>query len=170
MHHLSGTYGAGLMWNNSHDLNNQKNVETGLAEHHSDGEWIAIEQQLTSKGGTKQGLDTFENFTWHNQSTNKVDNTQQIGLEYVGLSDHPTDILGLAVNRVHLNPHFVHAQESHGNHQFDARAEYNVELNYNYNLTPWLLLRPDLQYVVHPGSSNNVNNAFVVGLTTRVIF
>ncbi|NHC03475.1 carbohydrate porin [Acinetobacter sp. 187] len=174
-HDLAGTYRAGFMWNTAHDVNNQKNVVTGLAENHSDGEWISIEQQLTTKAGagsgTQQGLETFENFTWHDQATNKIDNTQQIGLEYVGLSDHhPHDILGLAVNRVHLNPHFVHTQELHGKHQFNARAEYNLELNYNYNLTPWLLLRPDLQYVVHPGSSNNVNNAFVVGLTTKLVF
>ena len=171
MHHLSGSYRIGAMLNTAHEVDNQKNVVTGLAEDHSNGEWIAIEQQLTSKNGTKQGLETFENFTWHDTDTNKVDNTQQIGLEYVGLSNaHPNDILGLAINRVHLNPHFVHAQELHGKHQFNAHAEYNLELNYNYNLTPWLLLRPDLQYVVHPGSSNNVNNALVVGLTTKLVF
>ena len=171
LHGLSGTYRVGAMINTAHEVENQKNVVTGLAEDHSDGEWISIEQQLTSKDGGERGLEMFENFTWHDQDTNKIDNTQQMGFEYVGLSAaHPHDILGLAFNRVHLNPHFVHTQESHGKHQFDARAEYNVELNYNYNLTPWLLVRPDLQYIIHPGSSHNVNNAFVVGVTTRVIF
>lgn len=168
---LAGSYRAGVMYNTANQIENQKDIATGAAEDHSHGEWIAIEQQLTSKEGTKRGLDTFENFTWHDETTNKVDNTQQVGIEYVGLSaSHPNDILGLAVNRVHLNQRFVDAQEASGHHQFNASAEYNLELNYNYNLTRWLLLRPDLQYIIHPGSSNNVNNALVVGLTTRVIF
>lgn len=171
VHDLSGTYRAGLMWNNAHELNNQKNIQTGLAEDHSNGEWIAIKQRLTSKQGGKQGLETFENFTWHDRNTNKVDSTQQIGLEYVGLSDHhPTDILGLAVNRVHLNPNFVHAQESQGNHQFSARAEYNLELNYSYNVTKWLMIRPNVQYLINPGSSQNLDNALVLGMGTKVLF
>ncbi|MEG1090480.1 MAG: carbohydrate porin, partial [Acinetobacter sp.] len=49
-------------------------------------------------------------------------------------------------------------------------AEYNIELNYSYNATKWLMLRPNLQYVINPGSSNNVDDALVLGLTTRIIF
>ncbi|MEG2566820.1 MAG: carbohydrate porin, partial [Acinetobacter sp.] len=34
----------------------------------------------------------------------------------------------------------------------------------------WLMLRPNLQYVINPGSSYNVDDALVLGLTTRIIF
>ena len=89
-----------------------------------------------------------------------------MGLKYIGVFEqHPTDIVGLGVNRVHLNERFTA-----GKAQYDASAEYNIELNYSYNTTKWLMLRPNLQYVINPGSSNNVDDALVLGLTTRIIF
>ena len=98
--------------------------------------------------------------------TNKVDNSQQLGLKYIGLvASQPNDILGLAVNRVHVNERFSNSKA-----QFNASAEYNVELNYSYNPTKWLMLRPNLQYVVNPGSTNHVDNALVLGLGSRIIF
>jgi len=48
--------------------------------------------------------------------------------------------------------------------------EWNLELNYGYELAPGVVLRPDVQYVIHPDSRytpsypSNIPNAFVIGL------
>jgi porin len=44
--------------------------------------------------------------------------------------------------------------------------EQMVELNYGIQLTPWLVLRPKLQYVIHPGaySSRPDTTVFVLHL------
>lgn len=162
---LPGSYRIGGMYNTADDVNNQKDVANPTdGKNRTFAGWLAIEQQLTSTGNGRQGLHSFANFTWHDRDTNKVDNSQQIGLKYIGLVDsQPNDILGLAVNRVHVNDRI-------NNPNFDASAEYNIELNYSYNPTKWLMLRPNLQYVINPGSTNNVDNAFVLGLGTRIIF
>ncbi|WP_287967338.1 carbohydrate porin [Acinetobacter sp.] len=163
---LPGSYRIGGMYNTADDIANQKDIATGEGKNRTFAGWLAIEQQLTSTGSGRQGLHSFANFTWHDRDTNKVDNSQQIGVKYIGLVDsQPNDILGLAVNRVHVNDRFADSRPA-----FDASAEYNIELNYSYNATKWLMLRPNLQYVVNPGSSNEVDNALVLGLTTRVIF
>ncbi|ENV45108.1 MULTISPECIES: carbohydrate porin [Acinetobacter] len=163
---LPGSYRVGGMYNTADDIANQKDIATGEGKNRTFAGWLAIEQQLTSTGSGRQGLHSFANFTWHDRDTNKVDNSQQIGVKYIGLVDsQPNDILGLAVNRVHVNDRFADSRPS-----FDASAEYNIELNYSYNATKWLMLRPNLQYVINPGSSNQVDNALVLGLTTRVIF
>lgn len=163
---LPGSYRVGGMYNTADDIANQKDIATGEGKNRTFAGWLAIEQQLTSTGSGRQGLHSFANFTWHDRDTNKVDNSQQIGVKYIGLVDsQPNDILGLAVNRVHVNDRFTDSRPA-----FDASAEYNIELNYSYNATKWLMLRPNLQYVVNPGSSNQVDNALVLGLTTRVIF
>ncbi len=163
---LPGSYRIGGMYNTADDIANQKDIATGEGKNRTFAGWLAIEQQLTSTGSGRQGLHSFANFTWHDRDTNKVDNSQQIGVKYIGLVDsQPNDILGLAVNRVHVNDRFADSRPA-----FDASAEYNIELNYSYNATKWLMLRPNLQYVVNPGSSNQVDNALVLGLTTRVIF
>ncbi|MFW2045739.1 carbohydrate porin [Acinetobacter variabilis] len=169
---LPGSYRVGGMYNTADDVANQKDVANPTdAKNRTFAGWLAVEQQLTSTGSGRQGLHSFANFTWHDRDTNKVDNSQQLGLKYIGLVDsQPNDILGLAVNRVHVNDRFVEYQESVDNIAYDASAEYNIELNYSYNATKWLMLRPNLQYVINPGSSNQVDNALVVGLTTRVIF
>lgn len=163
---LPGSYRVGGMYNTADDIANQKDIATGEGKNRTFAGWLAIEQQLTSIGSGRQGLHSFANFTWHDRDTNKVDNSQQIGVKYIGLVDsQPNDILGLAVNRVHVNDRFADSRPA-----FNADAEYNIELNYSYNATKWLMLRPNLQYVVNPGSSNQVDNALVLGLTTRVIF
>lgn len=163
---LPGSYRIGGMYNTADDIANQKDIATGEGKNRTFAGWLAIEQQLTSTGSGRQGLHSFANFTWHDRDTNKVDNSQQIGVKYIGLVDsQPNDILGLAVNRVHVNDGFADSRPA-----FNASAEYNIELNYSYNATKWLMLRPNLQYVVNPGSSNQVDNALVLGLTTRVIF
>ncbi len=163
---LPGSYRIGGMYNTADDIANQKDIATGEGKNRTFAGWLAVEQQLTSTGSGRQGLHSFANFTWHDRDTNKVDNSQQIGVKYIGLVDsQPNDILGLAVNRVHVNDRFADSRPA-----FDASAEYNIELNYSYNATKWLMLRPNLQYVVNPGSSNEVDNALVLGLTTRVIF
>jgi porin len=49
-------------------------------------------------------------------------------------------------------------------------SEWNIELNYGYELAPGVVLRPNLQYVIHPDSRytpsfpSNIPNAFVLGL------
>ncbi len=170
---LPGSYRVGGMYNTADNAENQFDIAKGKVggkgvspEDRTFGGWIAVEQQLTSTGTGRQGLHGFANFTWHDRVTTKVDNSQQIGVKYIGLVDgHPNDILGLAANRVHVNERFAAI-----NTAIDASAEYNVELNYSYNATPWLMLRPNVQYVVNPGSTNRVDNALVLGLTSRIVF
>src|SRR5690606_3949475 len=161
---LPGSYRVGGMYNTADDIANQKDVATGEGKNRTFAGWLAVEQQLTSTGNGRQGLHSFANFTWHDRDTNKVDNSQQIGLKYIGLADsQPNDILGLGMNRVPVNDRI-------NNPDVEASDEYTVELNYIYHATRWLMLRPNLQYVINPGSSNNVDNALTLGLTTRIIF
>ena len=166
INNLLGSYRVGGMYNTADDPINQKDIVTGQAEDRTFAGWLAIEQQLTSTGQGRQGLHSFANFTWHDRVTNKVDHSQQLGVKYIGLLDsQPNDILGLAVNRVHVNNRFAESRPA-----FNTDAEYNIELNYSYNATKWLMLRPNLQYVVNPGATNNVDNALLFGLTSRIIF
>lgn len=161
---LPGSYRVGGMYNTADDAKNQKDIITGQGEDRTFAGWLAVEQQLTSTGSGRQGLHSFANFTWHDRVTNKVDNSQQLGLKYIGLVDsQPNDILGLALNRVHVNNRI-------SNPNLDASAEYNIELNYSYSPTKWLMLRPNLQYVINPGSTNRVDDAVVLGLGSRIIF
>lgn len=45
-----------------------------------------------------------------------------------------------------------------------------IEVDYGARVTPWLWLRPNLQYVIRPGGTGSIPNALVVGLYTQVTF
>lgn len=166
---LPGSYRFGVLYNTADDAKNQYDVayKAGTAgEDRSYGGWISFEQQLTSAGEGRRGLHSFGNFTFHDRTTTQVDNSQQIGLKYIGAFEgHPNDILGLGVNRVHVNDRFRATKEI-----LNEEAEYNIELNYSYYPLKSFMLRPLLQYVVNPGATNKVDDAFVIGLSSKVIF
>lgn len=163
---LAGTYRVGAMYNTADETKNQKDIRTGQQQNHTYGAWFNFDQQLTSVGVGKQGLHSFANFTFHSRTTNKVDQSQQIGLKYYGvITSRAEDNLGFALNRIHINNRFADDKK-----QFNADAEYNIELNYSYYPTKWLMLRPSLQYIVHPSATHDINNAWVLALGTKLNF
>ncbi|HVY56029.1 MAG TPA: carbohydrate porin, partial [Thermodesulfobacteriota bacterium] len=46
----------------------------------------------------------------------------------------------------------------------DGDYEIGIEGTYIIQLTPWLDLQPDLQYIIHPGGSSGIPNALVAGM------
>jgi porin len=97
------------------------------------------------------------------------------GFAWKGLfADRPDDILGLSAS-------WLRASSAVSGLDRDTcsltRActpahdhEAVVELTYQYALTPWLQLQPDLQYIIHPGSSAALKDAFVQGVRAGVRF
>jgi len=62
---------------------------------------------------------------------------------------------------------------------FEVRgAETFVEATYQYQVTPWWQLHPDIQYVFNPGggvlnqnaSGQTIRNEVVLGIRTNVLF
>ena len=49
-------------------------------------------------------------------------------------------------------------------------TEYNYEINYGFHVTNWLTVRPNLQYITHPGGVDEVDNALVAGLKIQSVF
>jgi porin len=87
------------------------------------------------------------------------------GLNYKGLlptRDH--DILGLAIAYGHLSNNLPNSQG-----RSDRGYEIVLETTYEIELTPWLSLQPDVQYVIHP-SGTNIANALVLGARTTLSF
>ena len=44
----------------------------------------------------------------------------------------------------------------------------SVEMTFSANLTPWLRLQPNLQYVINPGFDPTLKNSLVVGLRMEI--
>ena len=65
------------------------------------------------------------------------------------------DSLGLAVASAFASDAF--------RDQGASRVETSVELTYSVQVTPWLRLQPDLQYVFNPGLEESRDDALVIG-------
>jgi porin len=49
-------------------------------------------------------------------------------------------------------------------------AETVIEANYQFSVTRWLSIMPDLQYVIRPGGSSAIGNALVLGTQVAISF
>lgn len=189
---LPGEYRAGYYYStaDSQDVyknsNGQSAAATGSAYRGASskhGMWLNLRQQVTSvDGNPSRGLSLFVNGTVHDKKTNKVDNYVSVGGFYKGPFDaRPQDDIGLAIARIHVNP----AYRKNADAQNRAAAvydysdpafmplqdtEYNAELYYGVHLANWLTVRPNLQYIRHPGGVNNVDDALVAGLKIQSSF
>ena len=61
--------------------------------------------------------------------------------------------------------HYERAQTAAGAR---AAGETTVELTYLAQLGSWLIMQPDVQYVIHPGGTRGTRNPLVLGLRITV--
>ena len=147
------------------------------------GAWIVAQQQLTSHNGSAaRGLSIFANATVHDKDTNFVDNYQQIGLTYMGPFDaRPKDDIGVGIARIHVNDDVrknrrlvndLNNVDDYDNPTYlpIQDTEYNAEIYYGFHVTNWLTVRPNVQYIKHPGGVNQVDDALVAGLKIQSKF
>ncbi|UFP98962.1 carbohydrate porin [Pseudomonas fitomaticsae] len=147
------------------------------------GYWFVAQQQLTSHNGDKsRGLSIAANATFHDKDTNFIDNYQSVMFVYKGLFDaRPKDDFGIGAARIHVNDDVKKNAEllnvSNGVSDYDnpvfspiRETEYNYEINYGFHVTNWLTVRPNLQYITHPGGVDEVDNALVAGLKIQSTF
>lgn len=147
------------------------------------GWWVIAQQQLTHHNGDPtRGLSIFASLTFPDKATSPIDSYQQVGAVYKGpFNARPEDDIGLGFARIHVNDDVSKRQNQlntvSGTENYDdpnfvpiQRTEYNMELYYGVHLTDWVTIRPNLQYVRHPGGVYEVDNALVAGLKIQASF
>jgi porin len=159
------------------DVNRQPLVLTGdapLRRHGRDGAYISFEQQITGIA-SKSGATLFLNITQADRETSpSTDRQIAFGLQYKGPFTRPNDILGFAMGTTHVNSRVAASErlldEVTGSNVPVQSSEYVAEAFYGWTPWPFVTLRPNLQYVVHPGGSSAYPDALIVGLKSTVKF
>jgi len=80
----------------------------------------------------------------------------------------PGDALGLGVARVRLGDSYRALRNSEG--QPATAAETTFELVYRAELTPWLSLLPNVQFVDSPGADPGTGDSWVAGLRFEIAY
>ena len=191
-HGLPGEYRAGYYYSSAkasdvykdhHDQPAAVSGEAYRSASSKHGVWLGVQQQVTRLASdNSRGLSVFANATMHDKKTNAVDNYVQAGVVYKGPFDaRAQDDIGFAVARVHVNPAYrKNAQASNqarAVYDFDDAAylpvqdtEYSAELYYGVHVSNWLTVRPNLQYIRHPGAVAQVDDALVGGIKLQASF
>ena len=137
--------------------------------------------QNTIKKIGDQGLGIFESVAFEPGDRNFFNFYCESGFNYKGLlPTRSQDSCGLAIAYGNASNATISQQQSQyavsGNTLPGATGmtglsfEMVLEATYQAQITPWLSIQPDLQYIIHPGAAQNLSNAFVIGLRASVTF
>lgn len=177
-------------WRNTADANDVLNDSDGnyyvVSKHspriHSNryGGWLYLQQQVTaSHDNVRRGLSIFWHLAMNDRNTATMDYQTQLGGIYKGpFMQRPQDTIGFGVSKMHINSKVAKRgrlqNEQNGLDNSDnpswtpvRSAEYAAELNYTLGVTPWFILRPNVQLLIHPGGDKEIKNSWVLG--SRII-
>ncbi|WP_246178510.1 carbohydrate porin [Pandoraea horticolens] len=178
-----GSYKFGVWYNTSNgkdlyqDINHAPRGETGLAPRERNGQYgvyINFEQQISGTAGGR-GASVFLNVSQADRETAAQDHQIALGLQYKGPFARAHDVVGVAVGATHNNgryAHYVRQQDQRlGTHtKVGDGYEYVAEAYYSWSPMASIYLRPNLQYIRHPGGTSANRDAFIIGLKTGITF
>ena len=159
---LPGHFGVGAHYHTGEFATFEGGQQTGAA-----GVYMTLEQKLWHQNYYNKtdanGLYALFQYAHANGHVSQVQDYFGAGLTFTGpyLKIVP-DSLGVAVEAAHLSD-----AEGAG---FSANFETDVEAYYNFQVKPYLALKPDIQYILSPGGDKNVNDAIVATLRVTLTF
>ncbi|MGE0419437.1 MAG: carbohydrate porin [Acetobacteraceae bacterium] len=193
---LGGTYKLGAWYNSlrfsdvhvdTAGLSLANPASTGTPASHTGnfGIYAVVDHMLWRKPGTEGGgLGGFIRVTTApQQNRNPVYVYVDAGLTFQGpLRDRDDDIVGIGFGWANLS-HGLRSLDRDtifftGVNQPIRSSEIVVELTYQAQVTPWLVLQPDFQYVIRPSGgisdpndpTKRIGNAAVFGLRSIITF
>lgn len=146
------------------------------------GAYVLAEQRLTHEAGDPQrGLTAFAQYMVSDTDTAQIRRWYALGGVYQGIGSRPQDSIALGYVGADINRRLVHARRAT---LVDAgvplasplyhlsQAEELFELSYSVQVNPWLMIRPDVQYIVNPGTFAyaRTDNAWALGIQAKVNF
>ncbi len=162
---LPGAYRIGL-WYDPQPKASSDLDEAGKSYRDDVGFYVTCDQMLTKENPDpedSQGLGVFLRYGNADSKRNDITNFWSVGLQYQGLLDgRDDDVLGMGF--------------AHGTFSDKASATYTddyehaFEVYYSAQITPWLIVSPDFQYVTNPGGNDSAGDAVVIGVRILTIF
>lgn len=133
--------------------------------------WLLADQALyREQPGSNQGLAWFGALVFSlKDKANQMDNYFNTGLLYTGwFAARPRDTTGLAVTAGWYSDDLNTARDSQG--LADKDYEAVVEINHKFVLTRGIAISPDLQYVIRPAGTGDIDNALLAGIKLSIQF
>lgn len=148
-----------------HDSEPRLVFATGEQQRGTWGVYLGFDQMLLREGGkeSSQGLTAFVAAHYAPPERNPQQIFVDAGLLYQGLiPGRDTDLLGVFVAYGQLSSAQRQAQIHSGIPP--QHFETVLEINYRWNVLPWLYLQPDIQGILNPGGAGQIDNALVLAI------
>lgn len=146
------------------------------------GAYMLAEQRLTREAGDPQrGLTAFAQYMVSDTDTAQIRRWYALGGVYQGIGARAQDSIALGYVGADINRRLVGARRANladmgvpldsPLYQL-SQAEELFELSYSIQVNPWLMIRPDVQYIVNPGTFayTRTDNAWALGVQAKVTF
>ena len=137
----------------------------GGVENGTTGLYLVFDQLIYKENpgdADEQGLGFFAQYGYADAEVSAVEHHFGAGVQWVGLlPGRDADVVGLMVSHAKLS--------DAAGAGFTDDAETAVELFYKAQLTPWLSIKPDLQYIANPGGAG-LDDAWVGTVRLELIF
>jgi porin len=186
---MPGHYKLGFNWDTSHypdnfsDVNGMPLALTGLPGRPHDGRgqfWVNGDQMIIRNGpNPNDGLILLATYVRDESATTLFKNFIWAGLIDRGFwSYRPNDQIGFGATYYDVSKGLTQTERlqaslgaplAGGALGVQTHAEV-FELNYGIQVSPGILVQPELEYFVRPGGTGAVPNAFLVGLKTHADF
>lgn len=174
---LSGQYKAGWYY----DTSNTTKIGSTQKANNRTGAYVLIDQAIwRDEQDPESVLRAFGQAATSNAATSAMRRWYAVGLvKQKPFASRPQDSIAFAYGRAVFNSRSRDVQEAAAATPEQANmianldsGEQLLELNYGAQVTPWLLLRPDVQYIIEPGAfyGKSRGNALVAGLQVKATF
>ena len=110
----------------------------------------------------KQGVTVAARYGKARGEVNRIEHFWAVAAQYEGLiPEREKDVLGLGFAQGILADEYKRVRPA-------ADRESVVEMYYAIHVTPWLVISPDLQFIVNTGGDDNDPDTFVAGLRFKM--
>lgn len=176
---LPGHYKAGIYYNGAtcrnlySDINGASYSVSGLPSKKHTGNYNiyfhADQMIYREKPSSDQGLTPLICATLGPDNINKFPFFIMSGLIYKGLiPERDDDVTAFEIVYAKYSDALRRSQQDSGASQ--QRYETMLEFTHKINITKWMYLQPDLQYIIHPGGTGDIADALVIGFQFGLVF
>lgn len=140
------------------------------------GVYFSADQRVfREKEDSEEGLGVFSRVSGNPSDRNQIDFYVDAGCAYTGaIPTRDDDVCGIGFAYAAISDDVRRAYRDMNSFGEGPLAvpdyEAVLEITYQAAVTPWWTLQPDFQWVFHPGGSDALSDAVIVGIRTTISF
>jgi hypothetical protein len=145
-------------WNQTGDIDR---LDMTASQDGTNGYYLAVEGGLSLLWLNAASAGWYSQLGYADDSVGEIDLHLGVGLVLYDTFNNQGDLAGIGMTRINTSQYL---------HDELNKNETSIEIFYRYQLNQYIALKPDIQYIISPGSDKFASDALVVTLRTEFSF